>query len=128
MVLDGDEKEIYMQITSLNKYVMQKTGGLNLSAEALRELGWERGKTTISLYIDFVQKKLVVVKYDTLLKVSGLHSLFRSSTIGVLGFLTVDKEVRQNLGWEIGDEFRQTLDKNLKGIIIAKVEGDSANA
>lgn len=122
-----------MQITSLNKYVMQKMGGLNLSAEALRELGWKRGETSVDLYIDLKREVLIIIESGK--SVEGLpkaqmddvESLFRSAVIGTIGFLTVDKEIRQRLGWEIGGEFRQTLDKRLKGIIIAKVESDNAN-
>lgn len=111
-----------MQITSLNKYVMQKMGGLNLSAQALRELGWAHGETSVSLHINLDEKKLIIIRSGEFIKDPNIHSLYRSATIGVLGFLTIDKEVRQSLGWEIGEEFRQTLDKNLKGILITKVE------
>ena len=116
------------QITSLKKYVMHMTGGLNLSADALRELGWKRKETWVDQYIDLKRNQLIVVKRGE--SISGLSkavaddvfSLFRSYPIGQLGYMVVDKETRQRLGWEIGGEYRQTLDMNLKGLIITKVE------
>lgn len=113
--------------TSLQKYVMQKTGGINLSTDALRELGWERGKTFVDLYIDLKRMALIIIESGSTIaltkeQLKDVFPLFRSATIGVYGFLTVDKEIRQRLSWEIGGEFRQTLDKNLKGILITKVE------
>lgn len=116
------------QITSLKKYVMHVTGGLNLSADALRELGWKRKETWVDQYIDLKRNRLIIVKRDA--SISGLSkdvandvfSLFRSYPIGQLGYMVVDKEIRQRLDWEIGGEYRQTLDMNLKGIIITRVE------
>lgn len=116
------------QITSLQKYVMQKTGGLNLSAMALQELGWERGKASVDLYSDLKRKRLILVKSGESVEdlpkgqIGDVESLSRSASIGVLGFITVDKWVRQKLGWELGGKFRQTLDRSLKGIIIKEAE------
>ena len=107
------------QITFKPKYIMQKNGGLNLNADALQELGWEKGETLIEQYIDLKRKRLIIVKKDT---PTVFDKLFRSYPIGQLGFMTIDKETRLRLGWEIGEEFRQTLDKRLKGIIISKVK------
>ncbi len=116
------------QITSLKKYVMHVTGGLNLSADALKELGWKRKETRVDQYIDLKRNRLIIIERGA--PISGLskdvaddvQSLFRSYPIGQLGYMVIDKDTRQRLGWEIGDEFRQTLDMNLKGIIIIKVD------
>lgn len=121
------------QITSLKKYIMNKTGGLNLSSDALRELGWKRKETWVDQYIDLKRNRLIVVKRGE--SISGLskdeaddaQSLFRTYPIGQLGYMAIDRETRQRLGWELGGEHRETLDMNLKGIIITKVESDNAN-
>lgn len=119
------------QITFSPKYIMQKNGGLNLNSNALYELGWDKGETWIDQYIDLKRNRLIIVEKDT--PAEGFNSLFRSYLIGQLGFMTIDKETRLRLGWEFGDEFRQTLDKKLKGVIISKVKveesenGESSN-
>ncbi len=122
-----------IRMTSPKRFVMHVTGGINLGADALRELGWKRGETWIAQYIDQKRNRLIIVKRDA--SISGLskdvgddvRSLYRAYPIGQLGYMVIDKETRRRLGWEIGDEFRQTLDMNLKGIIIIKVESDNAN-
>ena len=124
------------QMTSPKKYMMNITGGINLSADALRELGWKRKETWVDQYIDLKRSRLIIVERSK--SISGLskdvaddvHSLFRTYPIGVNGYMAIDRETRRRLGWEIGEEFRQTLDTNLKGIIIIKAEeaeSDNAN-
>ena len=117
-----------MQITSLKKYVMHITGGLNLSADALKELGWKRKDTWVDQYIDLKRHQLIIVERGASIKglpkimITDVHSLFRNYQIGQLGYMVIDKDTRQRLDWEIGGEYRQTLDMNLKGIIVTKVE------
>jgi len=120
------------QMTSPKRYIMQTTGGLNLSSDALRELGWKRRKTWVDQYIDLKRNRLIIVKRGT--SISGLskdiaddvHSLFRTYPIGQLGYMSIDRDTRQRLGWELGGEHRETLDMNLKGIIITKVDDSGA--
>jgi len=121
-----------VRMTSPKKYIMNKTGGLNLSSAALRELGWKRKKTWADQYIDLKRNRLIIVKRGT--SISGLskdeaddvQSLFRTYPIGQLGYMAIDRDTRQRLGWELGGEHRETLDMQLKGIIITKVDDSGA--
>ncbi len=116
------------QVTPSQKYILQKNGALNLSYLALHELGWKRGETSIDQYIDLKRNRLIIVESGASVgglpkkEIENVQPLFRSYQIGQLGLMSIDKETRQRLGWELGEEFWQTLDKRLKGIIITRVK------
>ena len=108
-------------------YVMQESGGINLSTFALKQLNWLGKNCIVEQYMDVPNERILVIEKDYGLRgwakdIEGIHPLFKTCALGGRGYLTIDRAVRERFGWKTGDTFKQKLDGEINGIIIERKE------
>ena len=116
------------QILIPRTYVLHKQGGINLSLDACKDLGWKPGRWAVDQHINIKDSKLLIVPKDA--GAFGLpdeeyrkyQPLWKPFSISKNGYMTITSDTKKHLGWLDSDKFKQTIDKEVGGIIITKSE------
>ena len=115
------------QIVMSGAYTLQDSGGLSLSAEAMKQLGWKLGDCQLGQHVDLRNERVVLVKHLETVKpshrrIEGLLPLLRTFPVSHRGYVTIDKGARERFGWRGGMRFSQTVDLEMRGIIVEKLK------